>query len=424
MAALGRRLLTAALVAAVSILSLAPSAVVPVARGALPISILPPVGVPDTLTMTHDRVAVVPPPGVLGNDLDLDGGATAVLDSQPSHGTVSLQSNGGYTYTPDSGYVGTDLFRYHATSLLLNSLSTPVTITITNRAPVAVNDSYSGKSGTPLVVAAPGVLKNDSDADGDALRAELQGGISNGSITLNANGGFHYDPGGGAFTGVTSFQYRVWDGVAYSASATVTITVAALPTPTPSPTPTLPPLPIPTPTLPPLPIPTPTLPPLPLPTPTLPPLPLPTPTLPPLPLPTARPTPTPSPSPTPTRSGLPTPIPAPTAGPIGSSPSPSSTPVPAGPGSPGPDGGTPAPTDDAFAVPPGQIDPFDNLLGGFGEFGGLEWAVPAIVLAVPGLLLIVALLAQAAIGVVWLPIVRRHLAGVGLRKRRREPVRS
>lgn len=75
-------------------------------------------------------------------------------------------------------------------------------------------------------------------------------------------------------------------------------------------------------------------------------------------------------------------------------------------------------------MPPGQIDPFDDLLGGFEAFGGLEWAVPAIVLAVPGLLLIVALLAQAVIGVVWLPIVRRHLAGVGLRKRRRQPVRG
>ena len=70
-----------------------------------------------------------------------------------------------------------------------------------------------------------------------------------------------------------------------------------------------------------------------------------------------------------------------------------------------------------------QIDPFDDLLGGFGAFGGFEFAVPALVLAVPGLLLIVALLAQAAIGLVWLPIVRRHLTGVGVR-RRRQQVRS
>jgi len=133
-AAPGRRLVTVVLIAAVAVLSLAPGALVPVARGAL--DLLPPVGVADTLTMVHDRVAVIPPPGVLRNDLDLDGGATAVLDSAPSHGTVKLRSDGGYTYTPNAGYVGTDGFWYHATSNLLNSLSTPVTITITNVPPV------------------------------------------------------------------------------------------------------------------------------------------------------------------------------------------------------------------------------------------------------------------------------------------------
>jgi hypothetical protein len=96
--------------------------------------------------------------------------------------------------------------------------------------------------------------------------------------------------------------------------------------------------------------------------------------------------------------------------------------VPGGPGGPG--GGAPAPEDGPFVLPPLQFDPFDDRVGGFAPFGGYEWAVPAIVLTVPGLLLIVALLAQAAIGVVWLPMIRRHLAGVGLRRRRRESLRT
>jgi Big-like domain-containing protein len=382
----------------------------PVARGAL-IDLLPPVGVADTLTMVHDRVAVVPPPGVLGNDLDLDGGATAVLDSSPTHGTVSLRSDGGYTYTPNAGYVGTDEFWYHATSRLLNSLSTPVTITITNVPPVAVSDAYSGTTGTPVVVTAPGVLTNDHDADGDAISAALVTGVVNGTLSFSTDGAFTYTPAAG-FAGADGFTYRISDGIAWSSPAAVSLTVSPPPTPTPTP-----PLPLPTPTLPPLPLPTPTLP---LPTPTLPPLPLPTPTLPP-PTPTPRPTPTPTARPTPTPTPAPTPSPVPTPSPT---PTASPSPAPAGPVSPGgPDGGTPTPGGDSFALPPVQFDPFDDLLGGFDAFGGFEWAVPAIVLGVPGLLLIVALLAQAAIGVVWLPMVRRHLAGVGLR-RRREPVRG
>jgi hypothetical protein len=52
--------------------------------------------------------------------------------------------------------------------------------------------------------------------------------------------------------------------------------------------------------------------------------------------------------------------------------------------------------------------------------GGLEWAVPALVLTVPGLLLILAIAIQALVGgAVWLPFVRRWL-GFGLRRRRRE----
>src|SRR5207248_10697207 len=67
--------------------------------------LLPPIGVDDTLTAKHDRTTTVAPPGVMGNDLQLGGGYTAVLYSGAGHGTVNLVSNGGYSYTPNAGYV-------------------------------------------------------------------------------------------------------------------------------------------------------------------------------------------------------------------------------------------------------------------------------------------------------------------------------
>jgi Big-like domain-containing protein len=397
----GRRrglLVAGLLVAALVALPLPAAALGPVGMGPVPLGLLPdllpPVGVADTLTVVHDRVAVVPPPGVLGNDLDLDGGAKAVLDSQPSHGSVQLRSDGGYTYSPNNAYVGTDQFRYHATSQLLNSLSTPVTITITNVPPVAVADSYSGTAGLSLIVPAPGVLKNDHDADGDQVRAELRGGVSNGSIDFHDNGGFTYDPGDG-FTGVTSFNYRVTDGIAWSPEATVVITITALPGQSIIPTPLPSIIPTPLPSILPTPRPTPT------------------------PVPTARPTPTPVATPVSTPDQTPTPAPT------DARPSATTTAVGGGPVAPGgPGGGSPAPNDGPFALPPPVVfDPFDDI-GGFGAFGGFEWAVPALILTAPGILLIVALLAQTAIGVVWLPVIRRHLAGVGNRRRRRATVRS
>jgi hypothetical protein len=53
-------------------------------------------------------------------------------------------------------------------------------------------------------------------------------------------------------------------------------------------------------------------------------------------------------------------------------------------------------------------------------FEGFDWAVPALILTVPGLLLILAVLSQVSIGVLWLPLVRRWLGGFGARGRRRQ----
>jgi hypothetical protein len=53
----------------------------------------------------------------------------------------------------------------------------------------------------------------------------------------------------------------------------------------------------------------------------------------------------------------------------------------------------------------------------------IDWAVPAVTLTVPGLLLILAVLAQTLGGVLWLPVARRWLGGFGLRRRRARELR-
>jgi serine protease AprX len=95
-----------------------------------------------------------------------------------------------------------------------------------NQAPFASNDAWSMAAGTTLAIAAPGVLGNDGDADGDALAVELAGGPASGSLALNGDGSFSYTPNAG-FSGIDSFTYRAHDGSLYSDSATVSITVVA-----------------------------------------------------------------------------------------------------------------------------------------------------------------------------------------------------
>ncbi|MEA2545231.1 MAG: hypothetical protein QOI09_504, partial [Chloroflexota bacterium] len=67
----------------------------------------------------------------------------------------------------------------------------------------------------------------------------------------------------------------------------------------------------------------------------------------------------------------------------------------------------------------GNVAPFGLLDVGLGGFDSLDWAVPALALTVPGLLLILAVLAQLAASALWLPVVRRWLGGFGVGRRRR-----
>ena len=169
--------------------------------------------------------------GVLANDTDAEvDPLTAVLVTNVTHGTLTLNADGSFTYTPAANYNGPDSFTYKANDGWFDSASNAtVTITITavNDAPVAVADAYSMFQDNTLVVAAGGVLANDTDVDLQALTVGTPRPISgpnNGSLTLNADGSFSYTPAAG-FTGSDSFTYKATDGIADSAPATVTITV-------------------------------------------------------------------------------------------------------------------------------------------------------------------------------------------------------
>jgi hypothetical protein len=63
----------------------------------------------------------------------------------------------------------------------------------------------------------------------------------------------------------------------------------------------------------------------------------------------------------------------------------------------------------------GEIGLAAASLGGLGVF---LWAVPSLALSVPGLLLVGAVLAQAAGGLAWIPIARRKIGSFGLRGNR------
>lgn len=187
-----------------------------------------PVTQPDSYTLDEDG-ALTPAAGVLANDSDPEGQLlAAALVANVQHGTLALQSAGGFTYTPATNYFGPDSFTYTATDGVRTSA--PVTVSLTveavNDAPVAVGDTYGVRVDTTLdITAANGVLRNDSDVDNTALTVALIAPPVDGTLVLNPDGSFSYSPAAG-FSGSRSFTYRVSDGTLQSAVVTVTLNVS------------------------------------------------------------------------------------------------------------------------------------------------------------------------------------------------------
>jgi large repetitive protein len=186
-----------------------------------------PTAVNDSYSTGEDVPLVVGGLGVLANDTDPESDPlTVTRDAGPQHGTLNLNSDGTFTYTPDPNWFGVDSWTYSDSDGTGNSNVATVTITVTadNDAPDAVGDTYEVAVDSTLTVDAPGVLGNDSDVDGDTLTARLESNPAHGTLDLRTNGSFTYTPTPG-FTGPDVFQYHTADGDVTSASTTVTLTV-------------------------------------------------------------------------------------------------------------------------------------------------------------------------------------------------------
>ena len=81
-----------------------------------------------------------------------------------------------------------------------------------------------------LVVAAPGVLSNDTARDGGALSMQLVTGPEYGTLTFTADGSFTYVPASG-YDGLDSFTYAARDAAGNIDEATVTLTIPDRPEP-------------------------------------------------------------------------------------------------------------------------------------------------------------------------------------------------
>ena len=104
---------------------------------------LAPVAVADSFSVDEDAILGPAAPGVLLNDTDPESGPlTAVLVTDVSNGSLALNANGSFSYTPSPDFNGTDSFTYKANDGTFSSNTVTVSITV-----ATVNDAPSFTKG-------------------------------------------------------------------------------------------------------------------------------------------------------------------------------------------------------------------------------------------------------------------------------------
>ena len=164
---------------------------------------------------------------------DADGdGLTYTKGNDPTHGTLVVNGDGSYTYTPATGYVGTDTFTIVVSDGQGGTKEVTVTVEISDvssKPLIAQNDIYDVDEDNTL--RGTTVLANDSDADGGTLIVSTTpvANVLHGTLVLNSDGTFTYTPEAN-YHGTDNFTYQVCNSETpqQCATAVVTITVKSV----------------------------------------------------------------------------------------------------------------------------------------------------------------------------------------------------
>jgi hypothetical protein len=182
----------------------------------------------DTITTAENTMGSTE---LFANDGDPDNDAIVVtaFGVFPQHGSVTIYTQTGHCeYTPNTGFVGTDTFSYIIQDPYGNTAEGTVNVTVTNSAPIAVDDVINTSTNTAGSV---DVAANDSDPNGDAFSVTSNTAAAHGSVSF-AGSTATYTPNNG-YSGADAFTYTITDTNGATATATVNVTVGnAAPTAT------------------------------------------------------------------------------------------------------------------------------------------------------------------------------------------------
>ncbi len=149
---------------------------------------------------------------------------TVKIASNPSNGTVVLNSDGTVTYTPNLGYLGKDFYTYTLTNADgVNSSSIKVTVLVK---PVGVDDKDTTEQNKPITTA----VKSNDEASGKTTSVSIVNQPTHGQIVLNSNGTVTYIPDS-TFIGTDIYKYVLLTADSLASSPITTTIVVTPPIP-------------------------------------------------------------------------------------------------------------------------------------------------------------------------------------------------
>jgi hypothetical protein len=183
-----------------------------------------PVAMDDEYTVVTGSKLNVDAPGLLENDSDADDDALSVLlVTDVLNGSLTLNENGSFLYTPNADFTGIDVFEYRVKDGKQESNVAKVKIVVEpfNYVPEAVDDVVSAEEETPVDI---NVLENDLGLGDTPLELAILIEPEHGTVEI-IESQIRYSPVED-FIGEDTFSYTVTDADGESSTAVVTITVA------------------------------------------------------------------------------------------------------------------------------------------------------------------------------------------------------
>ena len=165
-----------------------------------------------------------------GSDLE-QSTLTYIVDTLPTSGTISLNGTGGFSYTPNLNYYGSDSFTFHANDGLVNSNIGTISLTVNsvNDIPVAYSSGYA--------IAGNSFASSGNIFSGTLIAIDIEDPVLtytastlpiHGILSLANSGTFTYTPAYG-YTGSDSFAFHAIDSaLAVSNTGTITLMITGI----------------------------------------------------------------------------------------------------------------------------------------------------------------------------------------------------